>query len=72
MAEQADATDLKSVGENLVGSIPTSRTTLEVDMAKRNSRWKEGNKRYPEGTDLSKYKEAEGWYKGARVYKKAK
>ena len=39
-------------------------------MKKERSRWRKGNKRYPEGTDLSRYKEGTGWDKGARVSKK--
>jgi hypothetical protein len=38
-------------------------------MAKKNSRWKKGNKRYPEGTDLSRYSEKKGYAKGARTNK---
>lgn len=37
------------------------------------SRWKIGNKRYPEAElqDIySIYREQDGWFKGARVYKK--
>lgn len=41
---------------------------------KAKSRWKIGNKRYPEAElqeIYSHYREQDGWYKGAKVYKKS-
>ena len=39
-------------------------------MAKKNSRWKKPNKRYPESTNLGKYQEEPNWSKGAKTSKK--